>query len=990
AAAMGTRGLYVGRRAAALLAALQMVLLAALLTLAALYGRCRQEAPLPPTPSPSSPSPATRSPAAPPAGVPVAGPGRRLPLHLVPLHYDLELWPRVRPGQAGPFAFSGQVNITVRCRQDTNVVILHSSGLRSRGAAAVRGPLPESGVSAMRSPVPEPDAAVEVAGMRQEAGEVAVMELRGRLWAGRRYVLQLSFQGRLEEDLDGLFLTRYTDQGRSSTLIASQLEPTYARTVYPCFDEPAMKATFNIRIVHDPSYVALSNMPAIDVSEMKDDNGSLWTVTTFNTSLKMSTYLTAFVICDFDYVTRTEQGNEIRIWARKEAVKNGYVDYALNITGQIFSFLKDLLNVSYPLPKTDLVALPDFGIGGMENWGLITFHESSLMYLPSDKFTSRKALIALIVSHELGHQAYGERFFFCLFKWFGNLVTMNWWNDLWLNEGLASYFEYLGAAFVEPTLSLDKIFYDHVVQPVLREDNEIGVRSLSEHEDKIKGSFSLMSLFDSITYNKGASIAWMLSGFLTKKLFIRALTSYLKEFSFSNANQDDLWTHIQMVVDAQDEVQLPASVKQIMDSWTCQNGFPVLTLNLTTGTVSQEQFLNKNDENSTDSYNNTWIIPISWMRNGSSQPLMWLDKSSKVFPEMQLSESEYDWVLLNVNLSGYYRVNYDQLNLKRLARLLENDPKAIPAVSRFQLIDDLFTLTQFGYIQIETALELTKYLAKEDELFIWNVVLSNLLPENLESTLRNYEVYPLLKKYLLKRMLPIYHYYAVFVRQNVDALADDYFAQVYLEKLFATACWLGLQDCLNLSSELYAKWMDNPEYKIPFLIRRTVCCYGVAVGSDKEWNFAWEMYNHSDSTKEDKDILLFAMSCAKESWLIYRYLQYGLSDTLFSSNCTSIIILYVVTKDIGHRIAWEFVTENWPLLSERYGKELLHDVLKVMGRFVNTDVQIQELQVFYNATLEEDERVDTTLLLELAQFENMERRQLLIKIANWLRKNIDD
>ncbi|XP_054253943.1 aminopeptidase Q [Indicator indicator] len=974
---MGARGLYMGRRAAALLAALVLVLLAALLTLSALYGRCRQEAPLPSTASPSSPSPASRSPAAPPGTVPGAGPGHRLPLHLLPLHYDLELWPRVRPGQAGPFVFSGQVNITVRCRQDTDLVVLHSSGLRSRGAAAVRGPLPEPGAAAVRGPMPKPDAAVEVAGLRQEAGEVVVLELRDRLWAGRRYIVQLSFQGRLEEDLDGLFLTRYTDQGRSSMLIASQLEPTYARTVFPCFDEPAMKATFNIRIVHDPSYAALSNMPAIDVSEMKDDNGSLWTVTTFNTSLKMSTYLTAFVICDFDYVTRTEQGNEIRIWARKEAVKNGCVDYALNITGQIFSFLENLLNVSYPLPKTDLVALPDFGVGGMENWGLITFHESSLMYLPSDKFTSRKALISLIVSHELGHQ------------WFGNLVTMNWWNDLWLNEGLTSYFEYLGAAFVEPTLSLDEIFYDHVVQPVLREDNEIGVRSLSESEDKIKGSFSLMSLFDSITYNKGAAITWMLSGFLTEKLFIRALTSYLKEFSFSNANQDDLWTHIQMVVDAQDEVQLPASIKQIMDSWTCQNGFPVLTLNLTTGTISQEQFLNKK-ENSTHSYNNTWIIPISWMRNGSSQPLMWLDKSSKVFPEMQLSESEYDWILLNVNLSGYYRVNYDQLNLKRLARLLNNDPKAIPAVSRFQLIDDLFALTQFGYIQIETALELTKYLAKEDELFIWNVVLLNLVPENLESTLRNYEVYPLLKKYLLKRMLPIYHYYAGFIQQNVDALEDDYFAKVYLEKLFATACWLGLQDCLNLSSELYAKWMDNPEYKIPFLIRRTVCCYGVALGSDKEWNFAWEMYNHSDSTKEDKDILLSAMSCSRESWLLYRYLQYGLSDTLFSSNCTSIMILYVVTKDIGHRIAWEFVTENWPLLSERYGKELLHDVLKVMGRFVNTDVQIQELQVFYNATLEEDERVDATLLLEFTKFENMERRELLIKIANWLQKNVDD
>ncbi|NXM67737.1 AMPQ Aminopeptidase, partial [Serilophus lunatus] len=974
---MGARagGLYVGRRAAALGAALLLALLAVLLVLAVLYGRCRQEA-APPRPSPTNPGPAVPSEPA-----PAAGSGRRLPRHLLPLHYDLELWPQVRPGQAGPFVFRGQVNITVLCRQDTDTAVLHSAGLRSCGAAAVRGPLPETGD------------AVEVARLRQEAAdEVAVLELRGRLRAGSRYVLQLGFQGQLEEDLDGLFLTRYTDEERSSMLIASQLEPTYARSVYPCFDEPAMKSTFNIRIVHDPSYVALSNMPAIDLSEMKDENGSLWTVTTFNTSLKMSTYLTAFVICDFDYVTRTERGHEIRIWARKEAIRNGYVDYALNITSQIFSFLEDILNVSYPLPKTDLVALPEFGAGGMENWGLLTFQESSLMYLPNDKFTSRKTMIALIVSHELGHQAceksIPETFFF-LYKWFGNLVTMNWWNDLWLKEGLVSYFEYLGATFVEPKLSLDKIFYDHVVQSVLREDNEM-VRSLSVSEDKIKETFSIMSLFDSITYNKGASITWMLSGFLTEKLFIRALTSYLKEFSFSNANQDDLWTHIQMVVDAQDEVQLPASVKQIMDSWTCQNGFPVLTVNLTTGTIRQEQVFNKKNRKSTDAYNNTWIIPVSWMRNGSSQPLMWLDNSSKVFPEMAVLESEYDWILLNVNLSGYYRVNYDQLNLKRLAHLLENDPKAIPTVSRFQLIDDAFALTQFGYIQIETALELTKYLAREDELPIWNMVLFNLIPENLESTLKNYEVYPLLKKYLSKRMLPIYNYYVGFIRQNIDALEDDYFAQVYLEKLLETACWLGLQDCLDLSSELYTKWMDNPEYKIPFLIKRTACCYGVAVGSDKEWNFAWEMYNHTDSTEEDKDILLFAMSCAKESWLLHRYLQYGLSDTLFSSNCTSTIILNVLTKDIGHRIAWEFVMENWPLLSERYGQELLHDVLKVMGRFVHTDAQIQELQVFYNATLEEEERETTTLLLEFNKFENTERRKLLTKAASWLEKNVDD
>lgn len=197
---MGTRGggLYVGRRAVSAASALLLALVVALLALAALYGRCRQEA-APPPPSPRAPGPAASPPPA-----PAASSARRLPRHLLPLHYELELWPQVRPGQAGPFTFTGRVNITVRCLRDTDAAVLHSAGLRSRGPAAVLGPLSQ------------PGAAVEVAGLRQEeAAEVAVLELHGRLRAGSRYVLQLGFQGRLEEDLDGLFLTRYTDRGQS-------------------------------------------------------------------------------------------------------------------------------------------------------------------------------------------------------------------------------------------------------------------------------------------------------------------------------------------------------------------------------------------------------------------------------------------------------------------------------------------------------------------------------------------------------------------------------------------------------------------------------------------------------------------------------------------------------------------------------------------------------------------------------------------------------
>nr|KAF6490107.1 laeverin [Molossus molossus] len=184
-------------------------------------------------------------------------------------------------------------------------------------------------------------------------------------------------------------------------------------------------------------------------------------------------------------------------------------------------------------------------------------------------------------------------------------------------------------------------------------------------------------LFDLFTYNKGASMTRMLSSFLNENLFISALKSYLETFSYSNAEQDDLWRHFQMAIDDQSKIVLPTTVKSIMDSWTYQSGFPIITLNVSTGVMKQEPFYLEKVKNQTLlTHNDTWIVPILWMKNGTTQSLVWLDKSSKLFPEMQVSDSDHDWVILNLNMSGYYRVNYDKLGWKKLNQLLEKDPKS--------------------------------------------------------------------------------------------------------------------------------------------------------------------------------------------------------------------------------------------------------------------------------------------------------------------------
>ncbi|XP_020027157.2 aminopeptidase Q isoform X2 [Castor canadensis] len=939
-------GFYVSRTVALVVAALAAALLLALTVLASLYGHCERVSPSeqrgrkvqdaaspPPHSQEATPDPRNaQEPAVTTTWKDWRPPGpwdqQRLPSWLVPLHYDLELWPRLRPGQllARCLNFTGRVNITVRCAVATARVLLHSLFL-DLDAAEVHGPLNFATANATVGRVP-----VDSVWFVLDT-EYAVLELGEALQPGGLYELQLCFSGPVLPDTrEGLFLNVYTDQGERRALIASHMEPTFARNVFPCFDEPALKATFNITIIHHPLYVALSNTPQLGQSEKVDTDGNQWTVTTFHTTPPMPTYLVALAICDFDYVNRTERGKEIRIWARKDAIANGNADFALNITGPIFSFLEDLFNISYPLPKTDIIALPVFDERAMENWGLLVFDESLLLLQPSDELTEKKTVISYTVSHEIGHQ------------WFGNLVTMNWWNNIWLNEGFASYFEFGVTNYFNPKLPGNEIFYSNFLYGVFREDHALVSRAVSLKVENFTETSEIMNLFDLFTYHKGASMARMLSSFLNERLFISALKSYLEAFSYSNAEQDDLWRHFQMAIDDQSEILLPASVKSIMDSWTYQSGFPVITLNVSTGIMKQEPFyLEKNENQTLLTHNSTWIVPILWMKNGITQSLVWLDKSKKVFPEMQLSDSDNDWVILNLNMSGYYRVNYDKLGWMKLSQQLQRDPKAIPVMHRLQLLDDAFSLSKNNYIEIETALDLTKYLAEEDEIIVWHEVLVNLVTRDHVSDVNNYDLYPLLKKYLLKRLSSVWNIYSTIIRENMAALRENYLALISLEKLFGAACWLGLEDCLQLSRQLFREWMSHPENEIPYLIKNVIQCYGIALGSDEEWDFLLNFY--MNTTNEDERIhLTYALSCSKDPWILNRFLEYAITTAPSTFNETNVIET-VAASEVGRYIAKDFLVNNWQAVSTRYGAHSLVTLVYIIGRSISTDEQMTEIEI---------------------------------------------
>ncbi|XP_044131844.1 aminopeptidase Q [Bufo gargarizans] len=1009
-------GFYLSRTSAALLALLLAALLLALIVLGALYARTRradlaqeQTGTVPPLISTRSPhADNTTTPplifTMPPeaTGPPGIWDNPRLPPDLVPLHYDLELWPRTEQDAGGNYGLSGQVNITLSCVHGTDVVLLHSSQLNisraqlaplaggftfksehaglklSDGARAnlyeerVASHLQDTSASSL-----DHGQNISITNLwHSELHQYLVLELERPLVAGNLYLLELDYQGFLSTEYSGLFIAEYTDFNIDKVLVASELEPTSARTVYPCFDEPAFKATFKTRIVHNSSYVALSNMPAIAASEREDANGTKWTVTTFNTTLKMSTYITAFVVCDFDYVRTTERGNEIRVWARKEVIKNGFANFSLDIVGPILSYMENLLNVPYPLLKTDLVAMPDIGVAAMENWGLITFQEASLMYDPKNRFSNSKALTCLIVAHEIGHQ------------WFGNLVTMKWWNDIWLNEGFASYFEYIGASFIDPKLKMNELFMLHNLLNIFEGDTRASARPVSIEEKEINNVELIEPLFDEFSYNKAAALIRMASSFLTEILFLKGISSYLKKFSFSNADQDGLWNHLQMFIDDQDEVKLPMSLKNIMDSWTWKKGVPLVTLNTSTGTLSQRMLKIGNKENDTSDSNHTWIIPISWMKNGIQKQLIWLDTKTKNVSEMKTSDDE--WIILNINVTGYYKTNYDVKNWNSIAKKLEEDNGFLPVVNRVQIMDDAFILANAGYMEYETSLNLTRYLENEMEILVWYRVLKHFI--SYKKSLVTYHSFPLIKKYILKRINPIFQHYASIIRRNFEETVDDIFVHTGINDIFKAACFLGLKDCLDLASELYTKWMANTTNEIPDSIKGSVYCYGIAEGGEKEWEFAWNYYNKSDM--EDHWELAFlkdGLSCTKEPWLLYRYLK----DSMNSGSPNMLeVLLDMLKNDIGRHVAWDFLKENWHQINDINMKESNHFyemLLPDLGSKATSELQFQELELFITTTMDESSRDNKLEGLQAKKKARLEWINIVnTRITDWLQRNTLD
>ncbi|XP_058703141.1 aminopeptidase N [Poecile atricapillus] len=847
----------------------------------------------------------------------------RLPTTLKPEIYEVSLQPFLKPNANNMYIFKGNSSVVFVCEEATNLILIHSKKLNytMQGSFHVAlqveggGEVPAISRTWLETPT-----------------QYLVVQLATPLQQGRRYRLSSSFTGELADDLAGFYRSEYTDESGNRQVVATtQMQAADARKAFPCFDEPAMKANFTVTLIHPSNYVAISNMPAKNTRQQIID-GETWNITEFHTTPRMSTYLLAFIVSQFANKQSNSEKTLIRIWGRPKAINEGQGDYALRVTGPILSFFEDHYDTPYPLPKSDQVGLPDFNAGAMENWGLVTYRENSLLFDAAYSSIGNKERVVTVIAHELAHQ------------WFGNLVTLRWWNDLWLNEGFASYVEYLGANVAEPSWNIKDLMVLNEVHEVMATDALASSHPLSFREEEINTPAQISEVFDSIAYSKGASVLRMLSSFLGDNIFKEGLQSYLHTFSYNNTVYTDLWVHLQQAA-VKNNVQLPTNISHIMDRWTLQMGFPVVTVDTRSGTINQTHFL-LDPTSSVDrpsAFNYTWIIPITWMTSSSSgNSIYWLTEVTDTNNTFKLNSP--GWLLLNLNVTGYFRVNYNQENWDQLLNQLGTNHQVFPVINRAQIIDDAFNLARAKYVNVTLALSTTRFLSRETEYMPWQAALSNL--QYFQQMFDRSEVFGAMSSYMRKQVTPLFAYYKNITNDWKDT-PSGLMPQYNEVNAISTACSYGVTECQQLAANYLSMWENSTNNPVPPNLRSAIYCSMVATGGEKAWDFLWKKFQEAHVVSE-ADKLRTALSCSPHPWILNRYLEYTLDPTKIRKQDATSTINSIASNVVGQPLAWDFIRGNWRTLFNQYGGgsfSFSRLILSVTQRF-SSEFELQQLEQF--------------------------------------------
>lgn len=693
------------------------------------------------------------------------------------------------------------------------------------------------------------------------------------------YTVKLEFEGLITRQMNGIYPSYFMRESKQKILIATQFESHHAREAFPCIDEPEAKATFQLSLITQKDDVVLSNTPVMKeeaVSQATKLKTTNYKLTTFGVTPKMSTYLLAFVCGDLEFTeATTSDGVLVRAYATPDNVK--YTDFALKTAVDSLEFYNQYFDIPYPLAKCDLIALPDFASGAMENWGLMTYREQALLVDPLNTSLSLKQYVATVVAHEMTHQ------------WFGNLVTMRWWTDLWLNESFASWMSYLAIDHLFPQWELWTQFLVDEQAVAFSADalaNTHPIEVTVNHPDEIR------TIFDAISYEKGSSVLNMLHEYLGATTFRDGLRLYLKRHAYGNTDTVDLWTALEEVS--------KKPVKDFMSAWTSQSGYPIVhaTIGDDKLELKQERFY-LNSLATKDS--STWPIPLLTSEDIGTSTLI---TAELIIDNIKPSGS----FIINHNQTSFFRTVYDSKHLANLAMAIKAGK--LNEIERFGLLSDAFEAAKAGYDSTTDVLKLLAAYDDEDSAIVWDVIAAGIgsirivMGEEVRDALK-----PLVRQLVAKQLK----------RLGWDEKpTDSHFDLLLRPTILGLASFGEEPTVVDKAKKLFAN-MNKPEDLNPD-IRAVVYGTIARIGGKAEFDKLVALHNNCTHS-EERVTLSGALTGFKQPELIDRALAMITTDVVRLQDA-SYWIAYSFMNRHARLKTWGWLITNWQWLSTNLGTDL--------------------------------------------------------------------
>ncbi len=782
-----------------------------------------------------------------------------------PSKYRITLEPDLKD-----FTFKGEQSVDLQVLKPTSTIVLNSKELEITSAT-----LHANGTMLSSRSI-----------TLDEEAQTATLDFGDTVQPGNAR-LEMAFTGILNDKLLGFYRSEYTSQdGETRYLATTQFEPTDARWAFPCWDEPAKKATFEVTLVFSDEFQAVSNTPVVEESVPSPG----LKLVRFAETPVMSTYLLVFVV---GHLVSVEQqaadGTKVGVWTTPG--KENQAGFALDTSVKLLGYFNEYFGIPYPLAKLDHIAIPDFAAGAMENWGAVTYRETALLVDPENSSAGTRQRVAEVIAHEMAHM------------WFGDLVTMEWWDDLWLNESFASWMGNKAVDWLFPDWQMWTQFVNMDTNRALSLD---GLKNSHPIEQEVKNPAEVSQLFDAISYSKGASVIRMLENFLGEETFRKGLNRYLSGHMYANAQTQDLWSAL--------EAESGQPVTAIMDTWVKQMGYPVLQVESdrsdgqTRLSVTQERFvydrLLGESEPDPSQDNEIWRVPLSASQGGQESNVTVMDGRQA---QLDVPGTNTEWIKVNPSQTGFYRVNYSTEDWERLVPAIRS--LELHATDRLGIQNDAYALSRAGLLPVTQFLSLAQAYQDEDDASVWGDLASNL--RDIEQLVANEPVHPAYQRFA-RDLFGLAARKAGWQPKAGEGHLDALLRSTVLSQ---AGSYYDVE-LMGQAADHFQSYLQDREALAPDL-RGVVFALAAQAGGKDVYDQIWQLEGETDLA-EEKIRLLLSLTRFQQPELLNATLADSLSAKVRSQDSIT-VVTGVAANPKGRDLAWEFVKSNWGEFDRRYG-----------------------------------------------------------------------